>query len=210
MLEIFKERIIRLLKHADYTPLKLPQLAKVLGVSSEDYAQFKSAFDQLRRAGHVVIGERNLISLPAMSGRIIGTFRANPKGFGFLTPLTPNLHGDLFIPPNAAGDAMTGDIVAAKVRKRGKRAGHMRYRGEIIEVLERAESRFVGTLVKKPDGWTVQPDGTGFVEPISVDDVGTKGAKEKDKVVVEILAYPTEKYLARGVIVEVLGKAFFS
>ena len=207
MPEIYKRRIVELLKHADYTPLKLAQLARALGVSAEDYPQFKLAFEELRRAGHVVIGERNLVSLPAMSGRVIGTFRANPKGFGFITPLEPNAHGDLFVPPNATAEAMTGDIVAAKVKKKGKRGGQMRYRGQVVEILERAQNRFVGTLLKQQDGWIVQPDGTGFIEPISVDDVGAKGAKQKDKVVVEILAYPTEKYLARGVIIEVLGKA---
>jgi ribonuclease R len=206
MPEVFKKRIIKLLKHPDYTPLKLAPLARALGVSSEDYPQFKLAFDQLRRAGHVVIGARNLVSLPPLSGRIIGTFRANPKGFGFVTPLEPNLHGDLFIPPSATAEAMTGDIVAAKVVKKGRRAGQMRCSGKVVEILERAQSKFVGTLIKQPDGWIVQPDGRGFVEPISVDDVTAKGAREKDKVVVEILSYPTDKYLARGVIVEVLGK----
>ncbi len=206
MAEVFKSRIVKLLKHADYTPVKLGQLAKALGVRSEDYAQFKLAFDQLRQAGHVVIGAGNLVTLPALAGRIVGTFRANPRGFGFITPLDPNSHGDLFIPPKKTADAMTGDIVAAKVSKKGKRAGQMRYSGEIIEVLERAQNRFVGTLSKEAEGWFVQPDGTSFFDPISVDDVGAKGARQKDKVVVEILTYPTEKYLARGVIVEVLGR----
>jgi len=207
MPDIYKRKIVKLLKHSDYTPLKLAQLAKVLGVSAENYPQFKLAFEELRRAGHIVLGERNLVSFPAMSGRIIGTFRANPKGFGFITPLEPNAHGDLFVPPNATAEAMTGDVVAAKVKKAGKRGGQMRYRGEVVEILQRAQNRFVGTLQKQGGDWIVRPDGTGFVEPISVDDVGAKGAKQKDKVVVEILSYPTEKYLARGVIIEVLGKA---
>jgi ribonuclease R len=207
MPEIFKNQIIKLLKHTDYEPLKLAQLAKTLDVSSDDYQEFKDAFDQLRHAGHVVVGARNLVSLPALAGQIVGTFRANPRGFGFIIPLEPNSHGDLFIPPTAKADAMTGDIVIAKVKHQGKRGGEMRYSGEIIEVLERAQNRFVGTLVKHPEAWLVQPDGKSFFDPISVDDVGAKGAKEKDKVVVEILSYPTEKYLARGVIVEVLGKA---
>jgi ribonuclease R len=155
----------------------------------------------------VVVGARNLVSLPALAGQIVGTFRANPRGFGFIVPLEPNSHGDLFIPPSAKADAMTGDIVIAKVKRKGKRGGEMRYSGEIIEVLERAQNKFVGTLVKHPETWIVQPDGKSFFDPISVDDVGAKGAKEKDKVVVEILSYPTEKYLARGVIIEVLGKA---
>jgi ribonuclease R len=207
MTEILKKRILKLLTHADYEPVKLAQLARVLGVTSEDYPQFKKAFEQLRQAGHVVIGAGNLVSLPSLSGQIVGTFRANAKGFGFVTPLEPHSHGDLFIPPNATTSAMTGDIVAARVTKKGKRAGQMRCSGEIIEVLERAQNQFIGTLLKEPQGWLVQPDGTSFVEPISVDDVAAKGARQKDKVVVEILSYPTEKCLARGVIIEVLGKA---
>jgi ribonuclease R len=207
MPEIFKNQIIKLLKHADYEPLKLSQLAKTLDVSSEDYPEFKEAFDQLRHAGHVVVGARNLISLPALAGQIVGTFRANPRGFGFIVPLEPNSHGDLFIPPDSTASAMTGDIVIAKVKRKGKRGGEMRYSGQIIEVLERAQNRFVGTLAKHPEAWLVEPDGKSFFDPICVDDVAAKGAKEKDKVIVEILSYPTEKYLARGVIVEVLGKA---
>jgi len=205
--EIFKEQIVKLLKHPDYTPLKLAQLAKALGVSSQDYPQFKLAFDQLRQAGHLVIGERSLISLPALSGQIIGTFRANPRGFGFVTPLEPNAHGDLFIPPDSTAEAMTGDIVSARVVKKGKRSGQMRYSGKVIEILQRTQNRFVGTLLKAQGGWIVQPDGKVFFEPISVDDVSAKSARGKDKVVVEILTWPSEKYLARGVIIEVLGRA---
>jgi len=207
MPEIFKKQIIKLLKHSDYAPVKLTQLAKALGISSEDYPEFKSAFDQLRQAGHVMIGARNLVSLPSLAGQIVGTFRANPRGFGFVIPRQANTHGDLFIPPTATAGAMSGDTVIVKVKRKGKRGGQMRYSGEVIEVLERAQNKFVGTLLKHPEAWIVQPDGTSFIEPISVDDVGAKGASEKDKVVVEILSYPTEKYLARGVIIEVLGKA---
>jgi len=207
MTEILKKRILKLLTHADYEPVKLAQLARVLGVTSEDYPQFKAAFEQLRQAGHVVIGAGNLVSLPSLSGQIVGTFRANPKGFGFVTPLEPHSHGDLFIPPNATASAMTGDVVAARVTQKGKRAGQMRCSGEIIEILERAQNRFIGTLLKEPQGWLVQPDGSSSFEMISVDDVTAKGARHKDKVVVEILSYPTEKCLARGVIIEVLGKA---
>ncbi|MHC4069661.1 MAG: ribonuclease R [Planctomycetota bacterium] len=207
MTDVFKKRIIKLLQHPDYRGLKLAPLARALGVSSEDYPEFKVVFEELRRAGRVVMGARNLVTLPSMSGRIIGRFRANPKGFGFVIPLEPNSHGDLFIPPSATAEAMTGDIVAARVSKKGKRGGQMRYSGKIVEILERAQDKFVGTLQKVKEGWIVQPEGSGFADPISVDDVGAKGAGPKDKVVVEILSYPTERYLGRGVIVEVLGKA---
>ncbi len=207
MPEIFKEKILKLLKHGDYKPLKLTHLAKELGVGAEDYPQFKLAFDQLLDAGHVVTGAGSLISLPSVSSRFIGKFRANPKGFGFVIPLELSAHGDLFIPPGQTADAMNGDTVVAKVVRKGLRAGQVRLSGKIVEILERAQNKFVGTLVNLPDGWIVQPDGTQFLEPISVDDVTAKNAREKDKVVVEIISYPSETHLARGVIIEVLGKA---
>jgi ribonuclease R len=207
MREVYKGKILKLLKHADYEPVKVGELAKALGVGSEDYEEFKHAFDELHHAGHVVLGEGNLVGLPGLSGRITGTFRANPRGFGFVTPLAPAVHADLFIPPGDTLEAMTGDVVAAKVVDKSKRGSQMRYSGRVIEILERGHNRFVGTLLRKPEGWIVQPDGSGFVESVTVDDVTAKSAKDKDKVVVEILSYPTERHLARGVIVEVLGRA---
>jgi len=207
MADIYKKRIVGLLKHTDYQPVRLSQVAKTLGVDSEDYAEFKEAFDQLRRAGHVIVGARNLITLPSLTGQTVGTFTANPKGFGFVTPREPHAHGDLFIAPGDTAEAMTGDTVLARVKKQGKRAGQVRYSGEVLQIIERAQNRFIGTLQKHPDGWIVLPDSRSFFEPIAVDDITAKDAKEKDKVVIEILVYPTDTYLARGVITEVLGRS---
>ena len=198
---------MKFLRHPEYRPLKLAQLAKSLGVDEGAFPQFEQAFNELRQAGHVIVGAANLVTLPAMAGQVIGRFRANPKGFGFVTPLEPNTHSDLFIPPDDTGDAMTGDVVIAKVRRKGKRGAEMRYTGEILKIVERTNNRFVGTLMRHPEAWIVQPDGSDFVEPIVVEDVAAKGARAKDKVVVEILSYPTQRYLARGVIIEVLGRA---
>ncbi|MBW8001636.1 MAG: ribonuclease R [Planctomycetes bacterium] len=207
MFELFKKNIIRLLRHGDYRPVKVGQLARLLGVSDEDYEEFKKAYEQLRQSGRVVTGSRSLVSLPEMSSRVTGTFRANKRGFGFITPLDATSHGDLFVAARDTGGAMNGDTVEARVVKRGHRGLGMRYSGKVVEILERGESKFVGTLLKGASGWIVNCDGGRFAEPISVDDVGAKEAKEKDKVVVEILSYPEGNFLARGVIVEVLGKA---
>ncbi|MHC4755727.1 MAG: ribonuclease R [Planctomycetota bacterium] len=206
-MEIFKTKILRLLKHKDYKPVKLSKLEKTLGLTSEEHPQFKKAFDELRQSSQLVIGAGNLVGLPPMAGRIIGTFRANPKGFGFVIPRDLSAEGDLYIPAKETANAVTGDVVAAKVIRKGRRGPEMRLSGKIVEILQRSQNKFVGILVKKPDGWIVNPEGKGFLEPVAVDDVTAKGAREKDKVVFEILTWPTEKYLARGVIVEVLGKA---
>ena len=207
MREVYKKKIIKLLKHADYKPVKVSELARALGIEGADYPEFKRAFDELHHANHVVLGDGSVVGLAGLAGRIIGTFRANARGFGFVTPLESAAHVDLFIPPGDTMEAMTGDVVAAKVVEKSTRGEQIRYSGRIIEIVQRGRNRFVGTLMRKPEGWLVQPDGSGVADPITVDDVTAKNAREKDKVVIEILSYPTERRLARGVIIEVLGKA---
>ncbi|RKY11660.1 MAG: ribonuclease R, partial [Planctomycetota bacterium] len=187
--------------------MKLAALGKSLGVPQANWSEFHAAFKQLRQTGKIVIGAKNLITLPAVSGRIVGTFRANPRGFGFVIPLEPTSNGDLYVGPYDTTGAMTGDTVIAKAVKKGVRAGQMRYRGEIVEILERGRDKFVGTLKCTDSQWFIEPQGRGFFAPIFVDDVGAKGAKAGDKVVAEIIRYPTKKNPASGVIVEVLGKA---
>ncbi len=207
MPEVYNKKILRLLTHLDYTPINTGTLAKEVGVPQEDTEDFKRAFEELRAAGRVIIGPRNVVTLPKMSDRIVGKFRLNPKGFGFVKPLEPNLHGDLFIPPGSAGEAMTGDTVMARTSTRGKREGQTRYVGEIIEIIERGHDKIVGTLRQTPSGWLVTPDGGDVLEPVAVDDVTAKGASHGDKVVVEIIDYPSEGHIGRGVITEALGKA---
>jgi ribonuclease R len=143
MPEIYKKKILRLLMHRDYTPLNTGALAREIGVTKEDAEDFKTAFEELRAAGRVILGPRNVVTLPKMSDRIVGKFRLNAKGFGFVKPLEPNLHGDLFIPPGATGEAMTGDTVMARTSARGKREGETRYVGEIVEIIERGHDKFV-------------------------------------------------------------------
>jgi ribonuclease R len=121
MPEILKDKILKLLTHREYTPVKISQLAKALSVGSDEYPRFKNAFSELKKTGRLVVTSEKLVSLPPPTHRIIGTFRANPKGFGFVSPLEPNAQGDLFIPPKSVSDAMTGDIVEAIVSKTRRR-----------------------------------------------------------------------------------------
>jgi ribonuclease R len=206
-MEAFKKQILRLLSRRDYSPLRLTAFAETLGVTEEDYSRFESAVTELRQNGSVVIGSGNRISLPRMSNRVTGTFRANQKGFGFVIPLEPNDHGDLFIAPDNTAGAMTGDKVIAKVVRKGVRSGQTRYEGTIEDILERGKSRIVGKLRKVKDHWLVEPDGKDYFAPVAVDDVAAKGANVDDKVIVEIIDFPSDSAPARGVIVEVLGRA---
>ncbi len=123
MTEQLKNSIIKKLKSRDYRPTKLSKLAREMEIGTEDYSLFKTAYDELVKSGKVVMGHGNLIQLRPLSDHVVGTFRSNPRGFGFVSPLEPDLHEDLFIPPEQSLDALTGDVVEAKVISRQKKGG---------------------------------------------------------------------------------------
>jgi ribonuclease R len=200
------DAILKYLSDRDYQPLKPRQLARLMGVAEEDYGSFRHAVKMLRDSGRVVMGAKDSLTLPEMGRELVGFFRPNPRGFGFVVPETPNSHGDLFIPPDATGGALNGDLVRARVRKQGRRDGELAFAGEIVEIVRRGNNRFVGTMESSRGAHFVIPDGRRMTTPIVIRDVGTAGPKPGRKVVVEIVKYPEGRELPVGVIVETLGE----
>ena len=230
MPERYAQAILKYLADREYQPLSPRQLARSMGVHDEHYGTFREAVKRLRDAGRVLMGTTNALTLPEIASKVVGFFRPNPRGFGFVTPESPNAHGDLFIPPGQDGGAMSGDLVAARVYQQ-RRGGKSVVAGEIVEVLRRGKNRFVGTLQRAPaakpkrpskggatkgtkgakgaaataGAWFVLPDGKQMTSPIVVRDVGKAGPKPGSKVVVEITDYGKTGELPGGVIVETLG-----
>ncbi len=201
----FFDRIISFLNNPEYEPMRPQRLARALGIASAEQGDFHDAVDALRRLGRVVLGSNNAVMLPQPRGEVSGTFRGNPRGFGFVVPDEPTVHGDLFIPPGSTLDAVTGDLVLCRVVRRGRRAGKPSFGGQIVKILRRGQSRFVGRLCEEGGIWFVQPDGHVLHAPIFVADATAKAARAGDQVVVEIFRYPSEGKPAQGAIVERLG-----
>jgi ribonuclease R len=204
--EEYTERILRFVGSEDYRPQKLHAMARTLGIANDEYGEFRDTVKALMKSGRLVLGSSKVLTLPEPSGRIVGKFRLNPRGFGFVIPDEPDAHGDLFVPPGDTGGAVTGDTVVAKVVKRGKRGGRMMHEGRIVQIIARGQNHFVGELRKDFGRWFVRPDGNIIHVPVIVDDPGAKSAKEGDQVVIEILRYPTAGKEAQGVIIRVLGE----
>ncbi|BBO35480.1 ribonuclease R family protein [Lacipirellula parvula] len=137
---------------------------------------------------------------------IVGAFRRMEAGFGFVRPEgTQRVEGrdaDIFIPANASGDAASGDTVSVRLSHRG-RGGKME--GHIIEVVTRATNRFVGTYFEQGGMGMVQIDGKLFAQAIYVGDPGAKGVQPDDKVVIEMVRFPSHVHDGEGVLIEVLG-----
>ena len=211
--ESLEELVLRHVQSPGYQPVKPRVIAKQLGLPEEQYRDLRRAIKGLVKSGKLAWGRKHLVTTPdqapARPDRLLitGEFRRTAKGYGFVRPLgTPAATGraeDIFIPARRTADASSGDIV--KVRLQRPRFGDDRKSGTIVEVVERETNQFVGILQERTGQAYVLIDGGMFSDPIPVGDLGAKNAGEGDKVVIEMVRFPTHFHPGEGVIVEVLG-----
>src|SRR5262249_46627342 len=126
--------------------------------------------------------------------------------FGFVRPhaVDDKAGPEILVREPDALDAVTGDEVLVRLTKKPQRPGRGPV-GKIVRVIERATRQFVGTYFERDRLGYVRVDGTVFSHSIFVGDPGAKGAKAEDKVVFEMLRFPTPEDRGEGVITEVLG-----
>lgn len=100
-------------------------------------------------------------------------------------------------------DAQVGDNVIVQLVGR-PREGERAY-GKVVEVTQRATNSFVGTYDEFDAQGYVKIDGRNFEDPIWVGDPGAKGAAPGDKVVIEMLRFPSHAQSGEAVLTRVLG-----
>lgn len=208
----YRSRLLAHLAHEGYEPKAREALADELGVDA-DRDEFFAALEEFQAQNLIQVesdGSIVLASLPD-SGELTGVFRGTMKGFGFVQPDNPVRDGDIFIPAENTGGALSGDrvrITFGRDRRRERYAGlGKQFRGQVVDIIERKRSNFTGEMFRQGDRWLAYPDGKEMTDPIIVRDASSKNVKPGDKVVLEILEYPDNGALAEGVIVRVLGEA---
>ena len=199
-------RILQAVTAANYTPLKAKALFSRMKLGREAYPTFRQTLKRLIQSGQVVMGRGHTIRPAEPFVTVVGIYRRTPTGHGYVRPHavdgTPQA-ADIFVRADRARDAATGDEVLVRVLRPASRTRDAA--GEIIEVLERATRTFVGTYFEREGQGFVRVDGNVFTHSVSVGDAGVQGVKVGDKVVVEMLRFPTPEERGEGVITEVLG-----
>ncbi len=209
MTDRYSFRILGHLSDHRYQPRQTHQLAQDLGIDPDELDPFRKAVKELISDGQVVLGSSGTIALPPPGREMVGVFRLNERGFGFIVPDHPTQHGDLFVPAPNTGEALTGDRVRARViheARRATRSGKSPYIGKIVEILKRADRHYVGNLAHRAGRWFVDVDGKALHDPVRIRDPHAKNAQAGDKVVIELTEYPKDRKLPEGVITEVLGE----
>ena len=186
-------------------PLRPKELAQELGLGKNDFKRFKDAVEGLVADGRLLLGKNKLVRSAAPVDSIAGTVKRTGKGIGYFRPhdLTQLEPGEsLYIFPEDLQDAFTGDEVLVQLLKRRERSQRC---GRVIEILSRGSKAFVGTYFEQRDHGFVRIDGNQFEGPISVGDPGAKGVIPEDRVVVEMLRFPSHDEAGEAVITKVLG-----
>ena len=98
-------------------------------------------------------------TIPLARDEIKGRLVLHHDGYGFVVPSTPTpqLDGDLFIPPSAINGAMHGDQVIAKMKPAYGVTGARRAEGAIVRILGRAHATVVGLFRYSSQGNAVLP-----------------------------------------------------
>ncbi|MEM9352190.1 MAG: ribonuclease R [Planctomycetota bacterium] len=218
------DAILRHVNDPKYRPVKPRIIANKLGLlAGDDIARVKKTVKGLVREGKLAYGPNHLVcpidqSHPAatvgqqpakrdLPKHLVGTFRRNDNGYGFVkpegTPAAVGRDADVYIPANGAGDAASGDIV--RIRLSGKKGRMGKSEGQIVDVVERATNRFVGTYFETGGMGLVRVDGKVFANAVYVGDPGAKGVQADDKVVIEMVRFPSHSRDGEAVISEVIG-----
>jgi ribonuclease R len=203
------QRVLSFLGNDKYQPLNKTDLAKKLGVPVDERAGFRKLLAQLESAGKITRIRKDRYVLPREADLIVGTILINPQGFGYVVNETGDRQGDVYIPASQTSTALHRDRVVARITDEEVTLIRARKRaGKVIRILERANSRVVGTLQQTQKFYYVVPDDPCLVHdvyvPLTPDAAGRKPAVN-DKVVVRLSEWENRHVSPEGEIIEVLG-----
>ena len=179
------------------------QISAALDVSAEERrTTLRDVLDKLRDDELVLETQRGKYKTNNRKPVLEGRFERRSNGKNFFVP---NDEGNIvYIPERNAMHAMNGDIVRVQLFAKRKRAES---EGEVIEILKRTESRFVGTLQVQKDFGFLVLDSRILANDIFIPKENLKGGKNGDKAVVEIIEWPLKANNPIGKVLDVLGEA---
>lgn len=199
--EKHKEAIYEMISNPEYTPLKIKELAIVLGIAKTERQELEEILGELVGQGKVIRTKRGKFVTPKALNLIAGTFQGHPKGFGFL--VLDEEAKDIFIPASGVNGAMHKDRVMCRITRLAKE--DKRAEAEVIEILERGPQHIIGTYEESQNFGFVVADDQKYARDIFISKKLSKGAVTGHKVLVEITNWAEEKRNPEGKIVSIIG-----
>ena len=181
-------------------PMRAEELKKYLPAYSKQ--QIRQALDQLTNEGKILKNKKNRYAHAEHYGCLTGVFQATERGYGFVTPETPDENGDVFIPPYATGKAWQGDRVLVHLTDSPR--GHKR-EGKVMRILSLCTDEVTGTVMQRGKTVFVRPASKKYPDLI-IPKNRTLDARLGDRVAVKVMFRGDGRLSAQGAITQIFGR----
>jgi ribonuclease R len=194
-----KESILVFFREKTGKPLSFKEIVSLMHLSHPEARALKRLLRQLMREGDIVMTRKGLYGPSEDMNLITGRFEAHRDGYGFVILEKPG-ERDIFVPGRRTQGAMDNDRVIVRMENWQRREGR------IIRIIDRAAARIVGRLDVLKNASYVRPKNKSVPFDLYVAPQDRGKARHGDKVVAEILSYPTDKRPPSGRVVKVIEK----
>lgn len=197
-----KNSIITILYGDPGKTVNYKQISTWLGIKDMETRKLVNAvLQELHDDGYLEQIVRGKYKLKAKSGTVVGIVDLQSQGFAYVN--SDEVERPILISSRNLNHSMAGDKVSVRLFAARKKHD---LEGEIIEIIERAKTVFVGTVQTSRNFAFLIPAGkVGFDIFIPLEKLN--GAKNGQKAIAEIVEWPPNARSPFGQIKEVLGDA---
>jgi len=196
------EQIVTILSGSLQQGFNYKQIAKRLNINDPSEKQMISEIlRELTKKGTIKEIYQGKFSVRASRGYITGTVDMTRMGYGFVT--SDDIEEDVFVSARNLRTALHGDKV--KVWLFARRKGS-RPEGEVVEIIERWRSSFVGTVEIMPNFAFLIPDNKNMPFDLFIPSSKLNGAKQGQKAVAKVIDWDPKSKNPVAEIINVLGE----
>ena len=184
------ERTFNYKQIADLLEIKDPEIVKLVFVVLEELAENRNLHTN----------QRGKYKLQAHGGSITGIVEVQRQGYAHIT--TEEVDKPVLVSSRNLNHAMDGDKVKVQLYAIRK---NQQPEGEVVEIIERAKSVYVGTISKSRNFSFFIPSGKAAFD-IFIPNEKLNGAQDGQKAIARITEWPARAKNPFGEIIEVLGE----
>ncbi len=196
------DNIIKIFNKNSSQSFNYKQIASKLNINDANgKQQIVEKISALQQSGKLEEVDRGKYKIIQKNDYYIGKVDVTSRGNAYV--ICEELEHDIYIPSRNLNHALNNDIVKVYIYNRKR---NTKLEGDIIEIIERKKTDFVGVLQMNKNFGFVIPDDFKMYADIFISEKKLFGAEDGDKVLASIVDWPDNSKNPFGKIKQVLGK----
>lgn len=197
-----KDLILDIVYDKDYSPLTTNEMVKFLKADKYMKDVIIDAIKSLEKDNKIRISHKGkILALTEDEKSLFGRIELAQGSYGFFISDNEKMK-DVFISKENLKQAFQGDRVKIEIIKEAENGRNAE--GRVVDIIEHNKSKIIGTYEQSKNFGFVICDNKSIGNDIYIAKKYSKNAKNKDKVIVEIINIP-KKGNPEGRIVEIIG-----